>query len=198
VAPRALAQRLDPVDVDQPSGADDSDAIGRVLHLVERVGREEDGATVGRSLAQERSHFRLQQRVEPAGRLVEHDERRPVHERLHDPDLLAIAPRELPDRTVEHHLEPLTQRAAKRGGRVAQANERVELLTCGEAVCEPQIAREVAHLPARRDPVSAAVQAEHDRPARGRPDQVEQQPDRRALAGAVRPEEAEDLAPLDA
>ena len=37
VAERSLAKRGDAVDVDQPTGADDSDAVGRMLHLVERV-----------------------------------------------------------------------------------------------------------------------------------------------------------------
>ena len=41
------------------------------------------------------------------------------------------------------------------------------------------------------------LDAEDAGAARGRPDQVEQQPDRRRLAGAVRTEEAEDLALLD-
>jgi len=68
---RALAQCRDAVDIDQPPVADDPDAAGRMLHLVERVGREEDRSAVGRGLAQKRTEVLLQQRVEPAGRLVE-------------------------------------------------------------------------------------------------------------------------------
>ena len=72
------------VDVDQPAGADDADAVGDVLHLVERVRREEDGAAVGGGLAQQRPELGLEQRVEPARRLVEDSELGPVHERLHE------------------------------------------------------------------------------------------------------------------
>ena len=52
-------------------------------------------------------------------------------------------------------------------------------------------------MPSRLDAVRAGVQAEDGRAPCRRADQVEQQPDRRALAGAVRAEEAEDLAALD-
>ena len=66
VPQRALAQVRDRVDVDQPAGPDDPDAVGGVLHLVERVRGEEDGAAVGGGLAQERAHLGLEERVEPA------------------------------------------------------------------------------------------------------------------------------------
>ena len=41
VAERSLAQALHGIDIDEPAGADDSDAVRDVLHLVERVRREE-------------------------------------------------------------------------------------------------------------------------------------------------------------
>ena len=52
----------------------------------------------------------LQQRVEPARRLVEDEQLGTVHERLHEPELLAVALRELADRPVEHDAEALDER----------------------------------------------------------------------------------------
>ena len=97
------------------------------------------------------AHLRLQQRVEPTRRLVEHGELGPVHERLHDPDLLPVAARQLPDRAVEHDPEPLAERVAQRRSGAAQADERVELLPRGEPVGQPQVAGQVA------DPTAAAT-----------------------------------------
>src|SRR5260221_7986442 len=45
--------------------------------------------------------------------------------------------------------------------------------------------------------VRRALDPEYRGPARGRPNEVEEDPDRRGLAGAVRSEEAEDLALID-
>ena len=193
----AFAQRLDPIDVDQTARPDDADAVGRVLDLVEGVGREEDGAAVGGGLAEQRAHLRLQERVEPARRLVEHGQLGLVHERLHDPDLLPVAARQLPDRAVQLDAEPLAERVAERRSCAAQANERVELFARRQPVGQAQVAGQVADAPSCRDPGAAAVQAEERCPPGRRPDQVEQQPDRRALAGTVRPEVAEDFPLLD-
>src|ERR1019366_1806851 len=49
-----------------------------------------------------------------------------------------------------------------------------------------------------RDRIDGAVDAEHEGLAARRPDQVDDRPDRSGLAGAVRAEEAEHLALLDA
>ena len=196
---RALAQVLDGVDVHEPAGADDPDAVGGVLHLVERVRREEDGAPVGGGLAQELANLGLKERVEPRARLVEHDQLGPVHERLHEPDLLAVALREVADRPVELQGEPLAQLVAEAVvGAAAQARERVELLAGGHPVVQPQLAGEVADPAPRLDALAPGVEPEHGRAARRRVDQVEQEPDRRALARPVRAEIAEHLAALDA
>jgi hypothetical protein len=120
-----------------------------------------------------------------------------VHERLHDPDLLPVAAGQLPDRSVELDPEPLAERVAERRCDAAEASERVELLAPGEAVGQTQVAWEVADPAPRCDTFPAAVQAEERGAAGRRPDQVEQQPDRRALARTVRAEVAEDFPLLD-
>ena len=68
----------------------------------------------------------------------------------------------------------------------------------GQPVVEGELARDVADPPVDGDRVGVRLDAEDHRPAAGRPDQVEQGPDRGRLAGAVRPEEPEHLALLDA
>jgi hypothetical protein len=106
-----------------------------VPHLVERVRGEEDGAAVGGGLAQQLAELGLQERVEARRRLVQDHELRPVHERLHDADLLAVALRELADRPVAHDAEALAELVAKLlVDAHAQARQRVELLTCGQPV----------------------------------------------------------------
>jgi hypothetical protein len=48
-----------------------------------------------------------------------------VHERLHDPDLLAVSPRELPNRAVEHDPETLAERVTEGCNGATQANQRL-------------------------------------------------------------------------
>ena len=71
-----LAQALDGVDVDQPAAADDRHPIRNVLHLVERVRRQEDRRARGDRFAQQGPELLLEDRIETARRLVEHEQRR--------------------------------------------------------------------------------------------------------------------------
>ena len=152
-----------------------------------------------RGLAHEQAELVLQQRIEPARRLVEDEQLGTVHERLHEPELLAVALRELADRPVEHDTEALDERVPQpRIDRSAETGEGSELLVAREPVVQAQVAGQVADAPAGGDAVAAAVEPEHERLTFGGPNHVEQQPDRRALAGPVRPQEAEDLSVLDA
>ena len=82
-------------------------------------------------------------------------------------------------------------------GEPAQLREVGEELARGQPLVEPQVAGQVADPAAHARGRAARVDAEQLDPPARRPDQVEQQPDRRRLAGAVRPEEAEHLAGLD-
>ena len=111
------------------------------------------------------------------------------------PELLPVALRQLADRPVERDGEALDELFAVGPVDVAaQAGQGVELLAAGQAVVEPEVAREVADVTSRLHAVRTSVPAEQRGSARRRADEVEQQADRGALAGAVRTEEAEDLA----
>ncbi|HSJ73532.1 MAG TPA: hypothetical protein VK904_04380 [Miltoncostaeaceae bacterium] len=142
---------------------------------------------------------RSTRRVEPAGGLVEHDPVGPVHEGLHQPELLAVALGELADGTAELGVQALAERIAARrvDPAAAQPGERGELLTAGEAVREPELAGKLADAPPRRDGIAPQVQAEQGHPAGGGPHQVQEEPDGRALAGPGGAGVAEDLPALD-
>ena len=73
------------------------------------------------------------ERVEAAGRLVEDEQLGPVHERLHDPDLLAVPLRELADRAVEDAVEALAELVAERRCRRAPRSRASES-SCSRAV----------------------------------------------------------------
>ena len=117
----ARADRLDRVHELQPSLPDRGDPIGHVLHLGEHVRGEEHRAAVVHPFAQERVEGLLHQRVEPGRRLVEDEQLGPVEEGEDDPDLLAVALRERPYRTVELELQAAGDRFA-----VAEAGQPAE------------------------------------------------------------------------
>ena len=122
-----------------------------------------------------------------------------MHEGLHDADLLTVPLRKLADRAVEDHTEALAELVAELWvSRAAQAGQRVELLARGHPGVEAQVAREVAEAPAGLDAVTPCVKPQYRGAPARRPDQIEQQPDGRTLARAVRAEVAEDLAALHA
>src|SRR5581483_1998221 len=71
--------------------------------------------------------------------------------------------------------------------------EEVQRLGAGERGPEVHIAGDEGQRAVGGDGIGLAVDAEDLRPAGRGPDEPEQQPDRRGLAGAVGPEIAEDL-----
>ena len=98
-------------------------------------------------------------------------------------------------RRARVELEALDQRLlVRRVDAAAQVGEVLERLAAGEPVVEGELAGHVADAAVDGDRVGGRLDAEDARRAAGRPDEVEQGPDRRRLAGAVGPEEAEDLA----
>src|SRR4249919_2664629 len=161
--------------------------------------REEHRASVVSSLPEKRANLTLEEGIETGRRLVEHDEVGPMHECLDEPELLTVPLRELTNRSVESDAEPLAELVAIVGVHAsAQPCEGVELLTTRQAIREPQISGQIADESTRRDPLRTSVEPEEGHTARGRMDQVEQEPDRGALAGAIRSQVSEDLTPCNA
>ena len=79
----------------------------------------------------------------------------------------------------------------------AKVREVLQGLATGQAVVEGELAGDVADASMDRDRIGARLDAEDERAAAGRADQVEEGPDGRRLAGTVGAEEAEDLALAD-
>src|SRR5260221_584525 len=79
-----------------------------------------------------------------------------------------------------------------------QARDELEDLEAREVRIQERLVGQVADVALERDRVGVAVAAEDRRAARARAQQAHEQADRRRLARAVRPEEAHDLAALDA
>src|SRR6266511_447276 len=194
VAHRTLAEGLHPLDRDQVPVADDADPVGRVLHLGQHVRGHEDGLAGGPGLAYQLLELLLHERVQAAGRLVEDEQLRVVHERLYQADLLLVPLGQGADLPGGVQLEPLGQLGDPLLGYPAAgvAEEPKQLVDPVPAV-EAQLAGQVPDPPPDRHPLAARVGAEHAYPATGGPDEVEHQPDRGGLAGAVGAEEAEDL-----
>ena len=141
----------------------------------------------------------LQERVEAAGRLVEDEQLRLVHEGLHDADLLPVAlgqPLDLPTEVeVEASAQPVDPRPWHPTAQVAEVREQ---LASGLPAVDDEVAGEVADPAAQRPgPVGARVGAEHlgAAPLVGRI-RSSRMPDGGRLAGAVRAEEAVHLAAL--
>ena len=126
-----VAQRLDPVDLDQPAFADDRDAVAGSLDLAQDVARQEDRPALGLRLADERVERLLDERVEARGRLVEDEQLGPVLERDDEADLLLVALRVLPEPARWVDVEALDERrlvglvdAAPQVREVARASDR--------------------------------------------------------------------------
>src|SRR6266542_4172254 len=109
VAHRTLAEGLHPLDRDQVPVADDADPVGRVLHLGQHVRGHEDGLAGGPGLAYQLLELLLHERVQAAGRLVEDEQLRVVHERLYQADLLLVPLGQGADLPGGVQLEPLGQ-----------------------------------------------------------------------------------------
>ena len=96
-------------DFHEPPGAEDGDLVAHVLHLGKDVRRKEDRRPALSLLAEEGVELLLVQRIEPAGRLVEDQQVRRVHEREDDAELLLVATGVLAKTPAQIEVEPLAQ-----------------------------------------------------------------------------------------
>ena len=185
----------------QPAAGHDRDPAAQRFGVGEDVRAEEHRPPLVAQLEDQRADVAAAERIEPRHRLVEEDHLGIVEERLRDADALDHALRELPQLkaalgadtdAVEQRADAL---AAVGAGIAEQLPEVVEQLLGGEVVVEVGVLRKVADAPARRD-VADRPPENLGAPGR-RKDQLHEQLQRGGLAGAVRAEEAEDLARLD-
>ena len=140
-----------------------------LLHLAEHVRAEEHGLPGGLRVAEHAVELLLHERVEPAGRLVEHEQLGLVHERLDESELLLVALRQAARPLGEVEAEPvgeLLRRAASHRSRdLGVVGEQV---TPAHPALEVQLAGEVADAAAQRRSAGPRRFAEHADLARGR------------------------------
>ena len=105
VADRCCSEIVDGFGGDDAPVADDRHPLAEVLDLVEHVGRQEHRGALGDDLAAEGLELPLDEWIESRGRLVQHDQLGPVHERRHQRDLLPVPTRQVVDRPVEIDAE---------------------------------------------------------------------------------------------
>jgi hypothetical protein len=194
-----LRERLHRALGDELASVDDDDARAARLHLRQDVRREED-SVLGAELFDDVADVADLVRVETCRGLVEHEERRLRNERIGEPDALAIALREIADedvRDVEHVR--LLHRVVDERATVA-ARDALQLRAEREVFADAHLRIErdrfghVADLRACLEARVADVVAGDDDLAARRAEEAGEDAQRSALARAVRPEEADDLA----
>src|SRR5665647_3528883 len=194
----AHGERRDVLDRHQLALTDEGHAVADALHLGENVRRQEHGLPRLSGLLDQVMELVLHQRVEADGGLIKDEQLRPVHERLDEAEFALVAGREVGDLLPRIEVEALAEHVYRAWIRAAaQVGEVAQRLVPGEPAVEAQLTGQVAAAPAYRHALAAAVEAEDERPAARRPDEVEQHADGRRLAGPVGTEKAEHAARLD-
>src|SRR5579884_2082231 len=196
-APQQLAQR--PL-VGDAAAADDGDAVAELLHLGEQVARENDRDPLAGEPLDERAHVAHPRRVEAGRRLVQQEQPRRAQERGGDAEALPHPVRVAADAIVGAvgEVDELEHLVDARAGAVAvEVGEQAQVAPARQVGVEPRPLDEpgdAVERPRALDERVASVQLDA---ARRRPDQAEHHPQRRRLAGAVRAEEAVDVAGVD-
>src|ERR1022692_372517 len=184
--------------VHEPAAAEDADTVAQRLDLAEDVRREEDRLPALLRLEHGLTKGDLHQRVESGGRLVEQEQVGARRERGHELHLLAGPLRQRADALGRVELEAPDENVAVRGvRRPVQAREVRQCLRAGQRGPEERLPRDVRDATVRGDGVAPGVDVEQERAPAGGAVQAEQQPDRRRLPRAVRPEIAVHLARRD-
>src|SRR5262249_23800529 len=141
--------------------------------------------------------------IETGGGLVEEEDARPVDESASDLETAAHAARISPRRLVApippaDRLQQLARAlAALLLRHFVEAAVEIQALPCRQIAVHRVGLRNDADLVAHLVGVFRHVVAHDERAPRGRPDERREHADERALAGAVRSQDAEDLVALD-
>ena len=185
---------------DLAAAVDDRDPVGELIGLVEVLRGQQDRAAVGDQVPDRVPHLAAGARVQAGGRLVEEDQRRPRDQARREVQPAPHAARELRQRPVGGLLEPelLEQAAARsrepRPSAALQASEQPQVLAGREVLVDRRVLAGDADQLADTMRLAGDVDAEDPRLARVDRQQRREHPQHRGLAGAVRSEDAEDLA----
>ena len=178
---------------------DHDDPVGELVGLLQVLRREQQGRAVGDELADHVPHPQPAGRVEPGRRLVEEEHRRPGDEPGGE-----VEPAPHPAGVALHdpvggvgELEPLEQLGgpglAPRGGAGRESSPTITRF-CRPVRSSSSVASWAVTPILRRTAAASAhdVVAGHPRPAAVGQSEGGEDPHRRRLPGAVRPEHAED------
>ena len=171
------------------------DLVGQPLGLLDVVGRHQDRRAARAQVVDQRPELGADLRVEADGRLVEQDQPRFVDQAAGEQQAAAHAAGELVDGVAAtvaqaRQVERPVDRGADVGDPV-EAGEDGQVVLDGDVDVEVVELRHDAHLGAGRLGVAGQLVAERPQLARVGQRLPGQQPHRRRLAGAVRPEQAE-------
>ena len=178
--------------------------VAHALHLVEMVRGQQDRGAVGLERADHVEKFLRRVRVERGGRLVEDGDARPLHQDLGEPEPLAHALREGADpRRARHRPSPTRSSASANRSSISRRDKPGEPPGVGEVVARRQpvvkadLVGQIADPALHFERLAQRVEAGDLGAPAGRLGQPEQHQDRRRLARAVGPEDADDLAGAD-
>ena len=174
------------------------DAVAQPLGLLDVVGDEDDGGPGVADVAHDVPGVAPRHRVEVLGQLVEEHDLRPADEGEGDEQPLPLAARQGVERASQDVAElPLLDELARRARRRVQRGEQRQRLGHAHALGQGGVLQLGADAPAQLVAGLRRVEAEHAHRARVGAAQTLEDLDGRRLAGAVRAEQAEQLAALD-
>ena len=183
---------------------DDQEPITRLADLRQQVAGDEHGVLRPPQAPDERAHLHHLPGIQPTARLVEQEQRRPVDERLRHAHALPVAMAQRGDGRVVHVAQArLLLGLGDAGGHLArghaaQPRHEGEELPHPHLVVERRRVREEADALAHLVRVAHHVVAVDDGPPRGGQQHAPENLQGGRLPRAVEPQEADDLAPLDA
>ena len=187
---RALGHHAAQVQEDHP--------VTDLLDLGHVVRRVQDRETALAPQAQQQlARLVRDVRIQARGRLVEHQDRRVVQQRAREAGAHLLAEREIAEllARLRAQLEELDRPLHRAGPRAVETGVDAQVLAHREAPVHQRLGRGEAHQPQRRLAILEGIGAEQPHAPRGGLHQPEQHVQRGGLAGAVRTEQAEHLAP---
>ena len=190
-----MAQLVERAGLDDRALADDAHVVAEPLDLAEDVAREQDRGVLLALGDDDVAEHLLHQRVQARRRFVEQQQLDVGRQRRDERDLLAVALRVRAPLLLGVEVEALDEhRALGLVETAAGTADDVDRLATGEVGPQVDVARHVREPTVQVRSVAPRVATEQLGCTGVGAQQSEQHPDRRRLAGAVRSQEAVDLA----